>query len=86
MRTWRMTSPIRPFSPAVPLKGQALEPAPPSQGFNDSAAPGKSAHEEIMHRAYSIWECAGRPDNCERAHWQQAEAEVLAQNNAHIQV
>ena len=49
------------------------------QGFGGTDAPQRAAHEEIMHRAYSIWECAGRPENCGLEHWLAAEAEVLAE-------
>ena len=42
--------------------------------ITDSGAP---AREEIRHRAYSIWECAGCPANREVAHWLEAEAEVM---------
>ena len=37
------------------------------------------AHEEISHRAYSIWRSAGRPENCDLANWLTAEAEVLGE-------
>jgi hypothetical protein len=37
----------------------------------------RAAREEILHRAYSIWENAGRPEKRELANWLEAEAEVL---------
>jgi hypothetical protein len=49
------------------------------RGFHLSAVPDKAAHEEILHRAYSIWECAGRPRHCEAEHWLKAEREVLSE-------
>jgi hypothetical protein len=45
--------------------------------FPGLVATDRAAREEILHRAYSIWECAGRPDNCGLAHWLEAEAEVV---------
>lgn len=50
-----------------------------NKGFDRSAIPSKAAHEEILHRAYSIWECSGRPEHCEMDHWLKAEDEVLAE-------
>jgi hypothetical protein len=38
----------------------------------------RAAREEILHRAYSIWERSGRPANRELAHWLEAEAQVLS--------
>ncbi len=32
----------------------------------------------IRDRAYSIWEQEGRPEGCERRHWEQAAREVMA--------
>lgn len=32
----------------------------------------------IRQRAYAIWEQSGRPEGCERQHWEQAAREVLA--------
>jgi len=37
----------------------------------------RAAREEILHRAYAIWEHAGRPENRELANWLQAETEVF---------
>jgi Protein of unknown function (DUF2934) len=53
--------------------------APDLRGFHGSAAPEIAAHEEILQRAYSIWECAGRPGNSELSNWLAAKAEVLAE-------
>ncbi|MDO8542293.1 MAG: DUF2934 domain-containing protein [Opitutaceae bacterium] len=36
-----------------------------------------AAREEILHRAYSIWESKGRPDNEDLAHWLAAELEIF---------
>jgi hypothetical protein len=32
----------------------------------------------IRQRAYAIWEQSGRPEGCERQHWEQAAREILA--------
>ncbi|MBC7368578.1 MAG: DUF2934 domain-containing protein [Undibacterium sp.] len=45
-------------------------------GFGGAAAPEQAAHAEILHRAYTIWESAGRPENRDLANWLEAEAEV----------
>jgi len=37
----------------------------------------RAAREKILHRAYSIWETSGRPENRELANWLEAEAQVL---------
>ncbi len=47
-------------------------------GFESITDPAGAAHAEIRHRAFSIWECAGRPSDCELQHWLEAEAEVMA--------
>jgi Protein of unknown function (DUF2934) len=51
-------------------------------GFESMTNPGGPAHEEIRHRAYSIWECAGRPANREVADWLAAEAEVTGESDS----
>ncbi|ATC63135.1 hypothetical protein CMV30_03725 [Nibricoccus aquaticus] len=69
----------------IPSEWSRPDPPAEEAGFSshqDVKFPGlvstdRAAHEEILHRAYSIWECAGRPENCEVAHWLQAEAEVV---------
>ena len=33
---------------------------------------------QIRQRAYAIWEQSGRPEGCERQHWEQAAREILA--------
>ena len=67
--------------PPLPIILDSEIPAssPALKGFESSSTPDKGAHEEILHRAYSIWESAGRPENCEVAHWLEAEAEVMAE-------
>jgi hypothetical protein len=35
--------------------------------------------ERIQHRAYEIWEKAGRPDGHHDAHWDQAFKEIQAE-------
>jgi hypothetical protein len=57
----------------------------PSAGFPPVRAstspqtfvPGRAAREEILHRAYALWEREGHPTDRKLAHWLQAEAEVL---------
>jgi hypothetical protein len=37
----------------------------------------RAPREEILHRAYAIWEKEGHPDNRRLANWLEAEAEVM---------
>ena len=37
----------------------------------------RAAREEILHRAYAIWESEGQPQDRKLANWLEAEAEVL---------
>jgi hypothetical protein len=34
----------------------------------------------IRERAYAIWELEGRPQGCERQHWEQATRDVMSRN------
>lgn len=38
----------------------------------------RAAREEILHRAYAIWESEGHPSDRKLANWLQAEAEVMS--------
>jgi hypothetical protein len=38
----------------------------------------RAVREEILHRAYAIWECEGHPHGRGLANWLEAEAEVMA--------
>jgi hypothetical protein len=53
-----------------------------SAGFKSVTNPAGPSDEEIRHRAYSIWECAGRPANREVAHWLEAEIEVMGERGS----
>ncbi len=62
----------------LPHSGQ--EPSPThDDGFARLNAVERSAHAEMLHRAYSIWECKGRPEDSELVDWLAAEKEVLAE-------
>ena len=37
----------------------------------------RAAREEILHRAYAIWESEGQPQDRKLANWLEAEAEVV---------
>jgi hypothetical protein len=54
-------------------------PHPSHHSFDGLNAPERAAHAEMLHRAYSMWECKGRPDNSRLADWLEAEAEVLGE-------
>jgi hypothetical protein len=38
----------------------------------------RAAREEILHRAYALWESEGRPEGRKLANWLDAEASVLS--------
>lgn len=38
---------------------------------------GGASRDEILQRAYAIWEREGHPENRDMAHWLQAEADTL---------
>lgn len=71
----------RPLAPVLPITFSA------ECGFSTPllhtcaglTAEDRAAREEILHRAYSIWEHTGRPEHQELSNWLAAEAEVLAQ-------
>ncbi len=48
-------------------------------GFGGPGTGEKGAHAEISFRAYSMWECAGRPPDRDLSHWLAAEVEVLGE-------
>ena len=52
---------------------------PQPDGFAGLVATDRSAREEILHRAYAIWESDGHPENRQLSHWLEAEADVLRQ-------
>lgn len=68
-------------TPALPLALDSdTHPRTPGlKGFEGLTMTDRAAREEISHRAYSIWECAGRPENRELANWLAAEVEVLGE-------
>ena len=37
----------------------------------------RAAREEILHRAYEVWESEGRPADRKLDNWLQAEAEIM---------
>ena len=37
----------------------------------------RAVREEILHRAYAIWESEGRPPDRKLANWLEAEAEIM---------
>ena len=41
----------------------------------------RAAHAEMLHRAFSIWECRGRPVNSQLSDWLEAETEVLRESH-----
>jgi hypothetical protein len=45
--------------------------------FPDLNSTDRAPREEILHRAYAIWEKEGHPDNRRLANWLEAEAEVM---------
>ncbi|HWL16333.1 MAG TPA: DUF2934 domain-containing protein [Opitutus sp.] len=47
------------------------------EAFPDMNSGDRAPREEILHRAYAIWESEGRPDNRALANWLEAETEVM---------
>jgi len=45
--------------------------------FSGLASNDRGAREEILQRAYAIWESEGHPDDRELSNWLQAEAGIL---------
>jgi hypothetical protein len=37
----------------------------------------RAPREEILHRAYAIWESEGHPESRQLANWLEAEAEIM---------
>jgi aspartyl/asparaginyl beta-hydroxylase (cupin superfamily) len=50
---------------------------PTSDAMVGLTASDRAVREEILHRAYAIWERDGWPENRRLAHWLEAEADVL---------
>jgi hypothetical protein len=73
-----MKSLPRAATPGV-AESDIVIPAAGLKGFAGLVGTDRAAHEEILHRAHSIWVCDGRPQGRELAHWLKAEAEVLSE-------
>jgi len=56
----------------------AAKPAARKSAWQASAPQGIDLQARIRQRAYELWECDGRPEGRDHAHWQQAEREVGA--------
>lgn len=68
------------------MKAPRLAPAPLLQACEHDKTSGafaglkstdRAAREEILHRAYAIWESEGHPEHRELSNWLQAETGVL---------
>jgi hypothetical protein len=51
--------------------------SPPLDAFPGMDSADRAPREEILHRAYAIWQSEGQPDNRKLANWLEAEAEVM---------
>lgn len=59
------------------------EPAASSQvqeHFPGMKSSDRAPREEILHRAYAIWESEGHPADRQLANWLEAEAEVMGRS------
>jgi len=52
--------------------------------MNDSGPNQSPSEEQIAIGAYLIWESEGRPEEMDKVHWDQAEAQMIA-SKAHDQ-
>jgi hypothetical protein len=62
---------------SLPLLLDQHDTRPPRDDFAGLVCTDRAAREEILHRAYAIWEREGRPENRKLAHWLEAEVDVL---------
>lgn len=62
------SNPTPTLSPSGALGSVAAKP---------SFVPGRAAREEILHRAYALWEREGWPTDRKLANWLEAEKEIL---------
>ena len=74
-----MRSKITARSVLVPSTSDVVSAQPSHDGFESVHALAQAEHDETLCRAYSIWDCKGRPGNSQMADWLQAEAEVLSE-------
>jgi hypothetical protein len=72
-----MRSPLPPRTlPLIPdLAAQDARPG--RDTFVGLHASDRGVREEILHRAYAIWESQGHPEGRELANWLEAETEIL---------
>lgn len=78
-RYWRMKN--YPSAQSLPLiLDRPLDSALKTRDdFPGMKSTDRAPREEILHRAYSIWEDEGHPENRKLANWLQAETEVMSQ-------
>lgn len=48
-----------------------------AQAFTGLRSTDRAVREEILHRAYALWESEGHPEGRDLVHWTQAETDVL---------
>ena len=63
--------------PSVPGRERATASEVPDN-FPGMNSTDRAPREEILHRAYAIWEREGHPDDRKLANWLEAEAEMKA--------
>ncbi len=51
------------------------------RGFEGLNTADKATSQQILNRAYTIWDRAGHPENRQLDHWLAAEAEVLGEDS-----
>jgi hypothetical protein len=72
----KVTTPPR--RPPPVFQPETASPATTANAVVGLKSTDRAAREEILHRAYAIWESEGHPSDRKLANWLEAEAAVLA--------
>jgi hypothetical protein len=74
----KLTPPARPLAAIMDLDtGISMSTTDRLAGFHGLQLTDRAAREEILHRAYAIWEREGCPENRKLDNWLEAETAFL---------